>query len=231
MGRGGILILALAMWGGMSLINKGSHGSIRITVDGKEYGTYSLEKDQTIKINDTNVCEIKDGQARMISAQCPDHLCMKQKAIDEKGGTGADNHNAAQEAENGAQSAVFKAQRRRFKQTPNNGRKQSHHKEADHNDQDSRNDDARQPSDAFKRNVFGDNRGIVHRQKDAIEENDVVLLHDDLLATGGSAGAALKLISMFNPKSVLVSFMIELEFLNGRPKLEGTQDIHSLIKF
>ena len=65
---GGILILALAMWGGMSLINKGSHGSIRITVDGKEYGTYSLEKDQTIKINDTNVCEIKDGQARMISA-------------------------------------------------------------------------------------------------------------------------------------------------------------------
>ena len=31
---GGILILALAMWGGMSLINKGSHGSIRITVDG-----------------------------------------------------------------------------------------------------------------------------------------------------------------------------------------------------
>ena len=84
---GGILILALAMWGGMSLINKGSHGSIRITVDGEEYGTYSLEKDQTIKINDTNVCEIKDGQARMISAQCPDHLCMKQKAIDEKGGT------------------------------------------------------------------------------------------------------------------------------------------------
>ena len=75
------------MWGGMSLINKGSHGSIRITVDGKEYGTYSLEKDQTVKINDTNVCEIKDGQARMISAQCPDHLCMKQKAIDEKGGT------------------------------------------------------------------------------------------------------------------------------------------------
>ena len=41
---GGILILALAMWGGMSLINKGSHGSIRITVDGKEYGTYSLER-------------------------------------------------------------------------------------------------------------------------------------------------------------------------------------------
>lgn len=84
---GGILVLALAMWAEMSFMNKGSHGSIRITVDGEEYGTYSLAKDQTIKINDTNVCEIKDGKAHMISAECPDHLCMKQKAIDEKGGT------------------------------------------------------------------------------------------------------------------------------------------------
>lgn len=84
---GGILILALALWGGMSFTNSGKHGSVRITVDGEEYGTYSLAKDQIIKINDTNVCEIKDGQARMISAECPDHLCMKQKAIDEKGGT------------------------------------------------------------------------------------------------------------------------------------------------
>lgn len=84
---GGILVLALAMWAGMSFVNKGSHGTICITVDGKEYGTYSLAKNQIIKINDTNVCEIKDGQARMISAECPDHLCMKQKAINEKGGT------------------------------------------------------------------------------------------------------------------------------------------------
>ena len=84
---GGILVLALAIWAGMSFMNKGSHGSIRITVNGEEYGIYSLAKDQTIKINDTNVCEIKDGKAHMISAECPDHLCMKQKAIDEKGGT------------------------------------------------------------------------------------------------------------------------------------------------
>ena len=83
----GILVLAFAIWAGMSFMNKGSHGSIRITVDGEEYGTYSLAKDQTIKINDTNVCEIKNGKAHMLSAECPDHLCMKQKAIDEKGGT------------------------------------------------------------------------------------------------------------------------------------------------
>jgi adenine phosphoribosyltransferase len=67
--------------------------------------------------------------------------------------------------------------------------------------------------------------------KDAIEETDVVLLHDDLLATGGSAGAALKLIGKFKPSAVLVSFLIELEFLEGRPRLKGTQDIHALIKF
>lgn len=51
---------------------------LRITVAGDEYGTYSLEKEQTIKIQDTNVCEIKDGKVTMISAQCPDQLCRKQ---------------------------------------------------------------------------------------------------------------------------------------------------------
>ena len=84
---GGILVLALVLWGGMTFMNRGSHGSVRITVDGEEYGTYSLTKDQIIQINDTNICEIKDGKARMISATCPDHLCMKQKAIDENGGS------------------------------------------------------------------------------------------------------------------------------------------------
>ena len=84
---GGILVLALILWAGMSFFYKGDYGSITITVDGEEYGTYSLGKDQTISINDTNVCEIKDGEAHMVSATCPDHLCMKQRAIDEKGGT------------------------------------------------------------------------------------------------------------------------------------------------
>ncbi len=67
--------------------------------------------------------------------------------------------------------------------------------------------------------------------KDSIDETDVVLLHDDLLATGGSAGAAIKLINKFNPSAIFVSFMIELEFLGGRPHLQGVEDIHSMIKF
>jgi len=66
---------------------------------------------------------------------------------------------------------------------------------------------------------------------DSIEENDVVLLHDDLLATGGSANAALNLLKNFTNKGVYVSFLIELSILNGIKKLEGSRDIHSLIKF
>ena len=63
------------------------HNTIRITVDGKEFGTYSLSQDQIIHIGDTNVCEIKDGKVTMIEATCPDHYCIKQNAVDEHGGS------------------------------------------------------------------------------------------------------------------------------------------------
>lgn len=62
------------------------HGSIRITVSGKEYGVYQLSEDQRIKINDTNTCRILNGKVQMIEATCPDHLCIHQAPIDEKGG-------------------------------------------------------------------------------------------------------------------------------------------------
>lgn len=83
----GIVVFAMLLWGGMYLFRQGHYGSVTITVDGQEYGTYSLAKDQMISIGDTNVCEIKNGQARMIEADCPDHLCLKQRAIDSTGGT------------------------------------------------------------------------------------------------------------------------------------------------
>ena len=53
---------------------------------------------------------------------------------------------------------------------------------------------------------------------DAIDKNDVVLIHDDLLATGGSMKAAIDLVKQFNPKNVYVNFLIELciEGLEGR---------------
>lgn len=83
---GSVLAAALLLWAGMSIFRK-PQNTIRITVDGKEYGVYSLSDNQTISINDTNVCEIRDGKAKMISATCPDHLCLEQKPVDASGGS------------------------------------------------------------------------------------------------------------------------------------------------
>lgn len=54
--------------------------------------------------------------------------------------------------------------------------------------------------------------------KDAIEKDDVVLLHDDLLATGGTMKAAYNLVKKFSPKHIYVNFIIEItdEGLHGR---------------
>lgn len=83
----GILVLAGVLWLGIKITKKESSRTIRITVDGEEYGTYSLSENQVISIGDTNVCEIKDGQVKMTEADCPDHLCIKQKAADASGGS------------------------------------------------------------------------------------------------------------------------------------------------
>lgn len=77
-----ILLGAAALWVGTHLLHSGTNTSIRITVDGEEYGTYSLSKDQIIPIGTTNVCEIKNGAVRMIEADCPDQLCIHQTPID-----------------------------------------------------------------------------------------------------------------------------------------------------
>ena len=61
--------------------------ALLIQVDGKEYGTWPLDEDREISINDTNVCRIENGKVKMISADCPDQLCVRQSAIDENGGT------------------------------------------------------------------------------------------------------------------------------------------------
>lgn len=66
--------------------------------------------------------------------------------------------------------------------------------------------------------------------KDAISNGENVLLHDDLLATGGTARAACNLIENLGGKIVGISFLIELSFLNGREILKG-YNIHSLINY
>jgi adenine phosphoribosyltransferase len=66
--------------------------------------------------------------------------------------------------------------------------------------------------------------------KDAINPGDKVLIHDDLLATGGTAEAACKLVEKLGGDVVQISFIIELTFLNGREKMQK-YDIRSLITY
>ena len=65
---------------------------------------------------------------------------------------------------------------------------------------------------------YGEDKIEIH--KDAISKGDKVLLHDDLLATGGTAAAAAKLIEKLGGEVIQVSFIIELTFLNGMEKLK-----------
>lgn len=60
---------------------------LKITVNGKEYGTYSMDVAQTVKINQTNTCEIKGGTVKMVWASCPDALCIHQGTADMPGET------------------------------------------------------------------------------------------------------------------------------------------------
>ena len=83
----GIVILALSLWGAQKLMPGKECDSIRITVGGEEYGTYSLSEDRDIDIGGSNTCRIKDGVAYMLDASCPDHYCMQQSPIDKDGGT------------------------------------------------------------------------------------------------------------------------------------------------
>jgi adenine phosphoribosyltransferase len=57
-----------------------------------------------------------------------------------------------------------------------------------------------------------------------------VIVHDDLLATGGTARAKVDLVEQLGGEVVGLAFVIELEFLDGRDRLEG-YDVFSLIKY
>jgi adenine phosphoribosyltransferase len=66
--------------------------------------------------------------------------------------------------------------------------------------------------------------------KDAIGKGHNVIIADDLLATGGTAEAVTKLVEKLGGNIVGLSFVVELEFLNGRHKLAG-HDVFSLLKY
>lgn len=83
------LIIALAALAFMRFHGK-SGGEIKVSVNNKEYGVYSLDKDQTVIIGEDdwkNVLEIKNGKADMTKADCPDKVCVNHAAISKKGET------------------------------------------------------------------------------------------------------------------------------------------------
>ncbi|MDX6691585.1 MAG: adenine phosphoribosyltransferase [Solirubrobacteraceae bacterium] len=65
---------------------------------------------------------------------------------------------------------------------------------------------------------------------DAISAGDRVLIHDDLLATGGTASALCRLVDQLGGEVVGCAFVIELAFLSGRARL-APHDVHSLIRY
>ena len=75
---------------------------------------------------------------------------------------------------------------------------------------------------------YGKDTLEIHR--DAIQPGQKVLISDDLLATGGTAQATVKLIESLGGKVTGLSFVIELEFLKGRQRLNG-YEIFSLLRY
>lgn len=75
-------------------------------------------------------------------------------------------------------------------------------------------------------------RDTIEIHADAIEPRDVVLLHDDLLATGGSMLAAYHLVKRFRPQSIYINFLIELtgEGLNGRAAFGAETEVTTLMR-
>lgn len=76
---------------------------------------------------------------------------------------------------------------------------------------------------------YGEDTIEIH--KDAISPDDTVLLHDDLLATGGTMKAAYNLVKKFGPKGIFVNFIIEIndEGLHGRDTFDKETEISTLI--
>ena len=89
------------------------------------------------------------------------------------------------------------------------------------------------PADTIRETYMKEyGKDTIEIHSDAIAPDDVVLLHDDLLATGGSMKAALNLVNKFKPAKVYINFLIELtiEGLNGRKVFPRGTDITTLMR-
>jgi adenine phosphoribosyltransferase len=88
------------------------------------------------------------------------------------------------------------------------------------------------PAETIKKSYakeYGTDTIEIHR--DAITPDDVVVIHDDLLATGGTMLAAYELVKSMNPKKVYINFICGLDFLHGRDVLPKDVEVTTLFDF
>lgn len=71
----------------------------------------------------------------------------------------------------------------------------------------------------------------IEMHRDAITSDDIVVIHDDVLATGGTMAAAIELVKSMNPKKIYVNFIIEISALGGREHLPADVEVTSLITY
>ncbi len=76
---------------------------------------------------------------------------------------------------------------------------------------------------------YGEDAIQIH--EDALKPEDIVLIHDDLLATGGTMVAAYNLVKKLGVKTIYINFLIELEYLEGRRNFPKDVEIKSMIHF
>lgn len=96
-GKNDIILIGILLTAALIVFFVGNHffqedgARVQVTVDGEVYGTYSLAEDRTVPIKmdekTTNILQIEKGKAVMMTADCPDQLCVHQQAISKEGQT------------------------------------------------------------------------------------------------------------------------------------------------
>lgn len=71
----------------------------------------------------------------------------------------------------------------------------------------------------------------IELHSDAIGEDDIVVIHDDLLATGGTMKACYELVKSMNPKKIYINFIVELSDLKGRDLFPADVEVTSLLEY
>lgn len=71
----------------------------------------------------------------------------------------------------------------------------------------------------------------IELHNDAISPDDIVVIHDDLLATGGTMNACCQLVKSMNPKKIYINFIVELTDLHGRDVLPSDIEVSTLLKY